>query len=177
MVKSNNNRYGTVARILHWGILGLVAIIFVTGHFAGDSMDNAFKIFLLRFHVPLGMSVLLLTLFRIFWWWRLDKKPAPLDTTSVNQTRLAKIAHVFLYVLPLVMVGSGIGMMVLTGAGEELFFKDVGVLPDFTKVPPRFAHGIAAKVFMGIVVLHLAGALFHHFWLKDGTFKRMWFGG
>jgi cytochrome b len=36
--------------------------------------------------------------------------------------------------------------------------------------------GVIAKIFVVLIAVHVAAALFHHFVLGDGLLKRMWFG-
>lgn len=176
-MRSDDKKYGGVAKGLHWGIALLIVGLLISGTIVDGSDANSTKIMVLRAHVVVGISVLGLVLFRIFWWLKLDRKPAPIGDVRDMKSRLAGFVHILLYVVPLGMVASGIGMMVLTGAGEALFFQTGVALPDFEKVPPRAAHGIGAKLFIGLIALHSAAALYHHFGVKDNTLKRMWFSG
>ena len=60
--------------------------------------DAAAKAAVLRVHVPLGVTILLLTLARIGWWFFADKKPAPVPMPRW-QDRLARTVHVLFYVV------------------------------------------------------------------------------
>jgi cytochrome b561 len=75
------------------------------------------------------------------------------------------------------MALSGIAMASLTDL-PSILFGDAGVpLPKtFDDFVPRKVHGVAAKVIIGLVSLHLLGALYHRVLRKDGLLRRMWFG-
>jgi cytochrome b561 len=50
-------------------------------------------------------------------------------------------------------------------------------LPDSFAVFPTFrAHAALATLLAILIVVHIAAALYHQFVLKDGLFRRMWFG-
>ncbi len=83
--------------------------------------------------------------------------------------------HLLFYVVILGMIASGIGIMVLSGAGSIIFGQG-GVLPDFWKFAPRVPHGIGARLLFALLVLHVGAALYHHVVLRDGLLWRMWFG-
>jgi cytochrome b561 len=42
--------------------------------------------------------------------------------------------------------------------------------------PTRVIHGAIAKVLVALIAVHASAALYHHFVLRDGLLKRMWFG-
>ncbi len=73
------------------------------------------------------------------------------------------------------MVPSGIGMLAPSGAAPIIFGGDGALLPDFSKYPPRLAHGIGARLLLALLALHASAALYHHFVRRDGLLRRMWF--
>ncbi len=91
------------------------------------------------------------------------------------QDRSARAVHFLFYVVILGMTASGIGMMVLSGAGPIIFGAEAAVLPDFWDYLPRTPHGIGARALIALFVLHAGAALYHHFFKKGGLVGRMWF--
>ncbi len=132
---------------------------------------------ILQFHVPMGMAVAILTLARIVWWWRFDTKPTAHEHGPRWRTLSARAVHVLFYIIILGMAASGIGMLVLSGAGLILFGGAQGVLPDFHAYLPRVPHGIGARVLLFLFIIHAGAAFYHHFIKRDATLKRMWFAG
>ena len=92
------------------------------------------------------------------------------------QDRLSRTVHCLFYVVILGMSTSGIGMMVLSGAGPIIFGRSAGTLPNFWDYLPRVSHGIGAWAMVALLILHGGAALYHHFFKRDGLLQRMWFG-
>lgn len=175
-MKSSSTKYGSVAVTIHW--LSAVAILAMlgSGFRAASLTDSAAKEAILMFHVTLGLVILVLTLLRLFWWWRVDQKPKPVAGDPAWQTLSAKGIYVLFYVVILGMVASGIGTIALSGAGSILFGADVGPLPNFSEELPRVPHGLGARLMVALFMLHAGAALYHHFIKKDGLIWRMWLG-
>jgi cytochrome b561 len=172
-MKSTANGYGSVAVTIHWLTAGLVAILIVTGFRAGFSTEAAAKVAALRIHLPVAVAVLLLTLVRLVWWWRFDRKPPLAEGVPDWQGATARWAHRLLYLLLLGLLASLIAMSVLGGLPDALF--GTAPLPELSELPPRTGHGLAARLLVAVLLLHAGAALLHHIVLKDATLRRMWF--
>lgn len=175
-LKSTPTRYGTVAITIHWiTALALVGLV-LSGWRAEDMADDAAKIGVLRIHTAVGVSVLLLTVARILWWIAVDKKPA----YPAGQPRWQQIAssavHGLLYLALLLMAGSGIATMALSGAGDIVWGGVAAPLPDFRQFAPRGVHGLGASLLILLSLLHIAAALYHQFVLRDRLLARMGLG-
>jgi cytochrome b561 len=175
ILKSTSDQYGTVAVSIHWVSAVLVLILIGSGFRAANTVDPAAKAAILRVHVPIAIGVLALMLLRIVWWWGFDRKPGPVAGSPHWQERTAQVVHVLFYIVILGMIASGIGMLALSGAAPLIFGGDGALLPDFSKYPPRLPHGIGARLLLGLLVLHVGAALYHHFVRHDGLLWRMWF--
>jgi cytochrome b561 len=125
--------------------------------------------------VPVAVAVLALTILRIVWWWRFDRKPGPVAGSPRWQERTAQAVHVLFYVVVLGMIASGVGMLVLSGAAPMILAAEGTPLPDFWKYPPRLPHGIGGRLLLALLALHAGAALYHHFVRRDGLLRRMWF--
>ncbi len=174
-LRSTNDRYGSVAIAVHWLSAVLIFGLIASGFRAAATVDAAAKASLLRVHAVAGVLVLALTLFRLAWWLFADCKPDPLSASRLME-RAASTVHALFYVVILGMAASGIGMMVLSGAGPVIFGGQGGPLPDFFQYPPRIPHGLGARLLIIALVLHVGGALYHHFIARDRIFARMGFG-
>ncbi|NOZ32533.1 MAG: cytochrome b [Alphaproteobacteria bacterium] len=172
-MKSTNATFGTVAKSLHWLSALFIIGLLVSGFRSGFSNDVAAKAAILQFHIPIAILVLLLTTVRIVWWIFFDKKPAPAGSSPAWQETASRWTHRTLYLLIILMLGSGITLSLISGAPDAVF--GTAPLPEFQDYTPRIAHGILARVLVAIVLLHVGAALFHHFFQKDDTLRRMWF--
>jgi cytochrome b561 len=175
-IKSTQTKYGTVAVTIHWLSALLILALLGTGFCAANTIDPVAKAQILSVHAPLGIAILILTLIRIAWWRFADHKPDPVSGSSAWQNRGARIVHVLFYVVIIGMSASGIGMFVLSGAGEIIFGGGIEPLPDFNDYSPRIPHGIGARIFVALLLAHVGAALYHHSIKRDNALRRMSFG-
>ncbi len=176
-VKSTKSAYGTIAVTIHWLSAILIIALLGSGFRAASTVDPDAKAQILAVHAPLGVAILLLTVARIAWWWFADRKPESVPDTPAWQDISARAVHLLFYIVILGMAASGIGMFVLSGAGQIIFAGMPGQLPDFQNFLPRTPHGFGARAMVLLLVVHTAAALYHHFVKKDGLLIRMWFRG
>ncbi len=170
-------RYHVSLRVLHWLIAVMLVAMLFTGTFVlGETLNaDPNKLSVLRMHMIGGGLVLVLTLLRLFFRMK-TAHPAPLLTGNVWADRLAPSVHWLLYVLVLVMAGSGMGIALQAGLPVILFAGQGSLPQDFNDLLPRSVHGAIATVLFLFIALHVAAALYHQFIKKDGLLARMGFG-
>ncbi len=173
-VKSTQSKYGVIAVIIHWLSVVLILALLATGFRADGMEDAASKTAFLRIHVPLGATILLLTLARVCWWLFADNKP-PSIPMPTWQDRASRTVHVLFYVVILGMAASGIAMIAASGAASVIFGGSSEALADFWEYPPRLPHGLGGRAIIVLFVFHAGAALYHHFLIRDGLLRRMWF--
>lgn len=171
-LKGSANRYGRVAAMTHWLSASAILAMIPLGFIATHTSDPARVAALLRLHLPLGLIVLALTLARAAWW-LVDIRPAPPTGQARWQQRLASGSHLLLYILILLLCGSGIGVIVLSGAAPHIFSGAADKLPDFVAFPPMTVHALGAFALVGMLVLHVAAVVYHQFWRRDRLLARM----
>lgn len=174
--KSGTDRYGAIVIAIHWLSAGAILTLFALGISAANTGNPAVQAGSLRVHVPLGILVALLTILRLVWW-LFDRRPAPLAGMPRWQVSTERVVRVLLYALILLMAASGIAVMLLSGAGAVLFFGAPKPLPNFFwRFPPMNAHFAAAIALLALAALHVAAALYHHFYRRDRLLARMGLG-
>jgi cytochrome b561 len=87
---------------------------------------------------------------------------------------VAKGTHVALYLIVLLLAASGIATLVLSGAMPAIIAGTA--LPDFDTVLPRAVHGLASKLLLVVLALHIGAALYHQFIRRDHLLARMGLG-
>ncbi len=105
-------------------------------------------------HTIAGLLIFVLMIWRVVLRLRHGAPPPPVDEHPALRF-LAAAVHVLFYVLLLGMPLSG---AVAWFGGFAL---------------PAQAHGVAAKVLIALVILHVVAALAHRFWFKSGVMERM----
>jgi cytochrome b561 len=169
------SRYQPLLVALHWLLALMIIGLLCLGFFVLADMPNSDpkKLDILVWHMAGGMSVLVLMIPRLIIRIR-SARPATATTGSPLLDRLGSIAHDSLYVIVFLMIASGW----LTGWFISGAFQPNGEsLPSSFAVFPTFrAHAALATLLAALIAVHIAAALYHQFVLKDGLFRRMWFG-
>lgn len=174
-LKGTAGRYGALEIGLHWISAAAILALLAVGFSAAITSDIDLKARLLRFHVPLGTLVLVLTLTRLVWW-LFDVRPDDPAGQPRWQAMTAHAVHGLLYLVLIVMSSSGIGLLILSGAGAILFAGAPGPLPDFLDFPPMVVHAIGVFTLLGLLGLHVGAAAYHQIWKRDRLLARMGVG-
>lgn len=171
-------RYHPLLVSLHWLLFALILLSLGVGFFVLRNMPNSDpqKIGILLVHMSAGMAILALMAVRLAV--RLWTSHPPQASIGVRLAdRLAKPVHYGFYVLVLMMAATGLATALLAGLNEIVFQGSGEPLPaDLGVYPTRVAHGYAASIFVVLIGMHAAAALYHQFVRKDGLAGRMWFG-
>ena len=174
--RNTSTSFGSVTRALHWLMVILVFAALVLGNrIANMEMSlSALKFF--GYHKSLGVSVLALIVLRILWH-RITPPPTPIQSGVGWQDGLAKTIHRTFYVLLVAMPLTGWAASSATGIDTVIFGR--WTLPAIAPVSERWEevgfaiHGVIAKLLVAVILLHIAGALYHALVKRDGTLRRM----
>lgn len=162
-------------RMFHWGMAALVLAMLAAGLLMVKSLEP-WQLTVLSLHKAFGLLALVLVSFRLVNRLR-HQLPALPDDLPAAQKTLAKASHYLLYGLLFAMPLSGYAMQYYAGRPIEVFgwFRlpaalevDIGLYSVF-----RELHSILALSLLALIMLHVAGALYHHFIRKDKVLKTM----
>lgn len=169
-------RYHPLLVVFHWVIAFLIVLMLLIGFTQlGNTPNDDAKIRLLGLHMPIGISILILTIIRLFVRF-FTKKPEPATAGNPVLDKIGVAVHYLLYLAALGMGISGMGISVLAGL-PAIVFERSGPLPvDFAAFPPAIGHSFTAFVLSGLITMHVGAALYHQFIRRDGLLNRMWFG-
>ncbi len=171
-------RYHPLLVALHWlvAVLVIVALVFGTLRLTELPNDDPEKLFALRAHMSIGITVAVLMLVRLVTR-AVTATPPHATTGNALADKVGVATHWVLYLLVFAMVGSGMATARAADLPAILFGGSGAPLPeDFRVYSPRIAHGIIATLLGLLLLLHIAAALFHQVVRKDALFARMWFG-
>ena len=169
-LKSSPHQYGQIALFLHWMIAICLFSALISG-FAVDKIGPTAGI-MLFLHMIFGFLSAVLTGIRILWWLLIDKRPDPV-LPSRPVSLLVSFVKFFLYLLPVGMGISGMALLFNSGAMDLFPFLGSEMLPDFEEIKPRRPHGFGAKLLALMITLHITGALYHLYWIRDVTRMRI----
>lgn len=144
---------------LHWLVFALIGLQYLFHDAISNAWDRiaqggeaGFNPLVLA-HVAGGALVLIFAL------WRLGLRarhgaPAPLEGNKI-QLIIAKLTHVGLYAL----------MILMPISGSVAWFGGIDAAAQ--------GHNVMKIILLALIALHVIGALWHHFVLRDGTMARM----
>ncbi len=178
----NSSDYTPTAKTLHWLIALFIFVLFPLGWVMGD-FSGVQKFQAYNFHKSLGITVLALLVLRIIW--RLFN-PVPELPASMpeRQKKAAHALHYLLYLTIFAVTLAGWAVISTSSRPSVLFqltsFPQLPWLSDLAAADKKAYHHLFEEVheFLGwallvLVVVHIAGALYHGIVLKDGVFSSM----
>ncbi|ETX14679.1 cytochrome [Roseivivax halodurans JCM 10272] len=180
--RNATDRYGTVAKAFHWttalGIfLNLAVGVLAAWLPTGSEAEVARKASVFSVHKTLGVAIFAVALLRIVWAVT-QPKPAPLHPERRAETLLADTVHWLLYgSLVLVPLSGWIGHAASEGFARILW--PLGQSLPLVPKSPRLAetawalHYVLIWVLVIAIAAHVAGALKHHYVVRDETLRRM----
>lgn len=189
-LKNNPNNYGVIAKWIHWIVallfLGSYSTVYYRHWFTEEKTPDNWTA--LQLHLSIGITVAVIVVLRIIWR-NMNQQPDP-EPGSKLAHLAAHLGHYALYAVMILMPITG---YVGTGANTEYFF-----LFDIPKFESTWVYqwlvtdwmGLTFKEFeapidffhkeiMGewlvriLIIGHIFAALYHHFFKKDRTLKKM----
>ena len=173
-------RYNGFSIALHWILALSLGLMFGVGLYMADLPFSPQRLKLYNWHKWAGVTILALSLIRLLW--RFTHRPPALPRTVIRampgwQLRTYHATHGLLYLLFFVV--PLVGWVYTSAAGFSVVWFGVLPLPDFVAPDKGLAalikpwHGYFAFALAGLVALHVAAALKHHWIDRDGLLKRM----
>jgi len=167
--------YGAAAKSLHWLVVVLLLAQFTLGWTMPHVGGKTLPVGLIFWHVSIGMLLLAVLLARLVW--RLVHPVPLLGGVPPWQNWTARVTHVLLYATVFVQILLGWANAAARAWKVDIF----GLAPLPWIVPAKSPIGMTAGdihddfafVLLGLITLHVAAALYHHFVLRDRVLWRM----
>lgn len=167
--------YDGLAKLLHWGIVALLAVQYAVGwimpHISARTPNESW----VSWHLSIGVAILFVMAFRFAW--RLFRPVALLPAEPLWQNRVAHVTHLVLYLL--VIINPVLGWAAASYRGWNVFLFGAIPLPALAAKGTPWAHTAGdvhiflIYVLLGVMALHVAGALYHHVFMRDRVLLRM----
>jgi cytochrome b561 len=178
--RNTTRSWGALSKALHWLIVLLIISQWVIAERA-DELTGLAKLKALGWHKSFGMTILMLAVVRLLWRW-MNPTPDLRAETKPWERGLAKISHVLLYALIFAMPITG--WLMSSAKAYSVSWFNLFAFPNLVGKNEqlfelmRDVHHALFKVLVAVAVLHIAGALKHHFIDRNDVLKRMLpFGG
>lgn len=174
---SSDARFGIIAIALHWSNALLMLGLFALGAYMTELkyLDPNYNISY-RVHKSLGILVFELTLLQILWTIS-TYHPSPLAGHKPWEKAAARLVHLVLYGMMLLIPFSGYAISSAEGQGVDFFnwYTLPAMLPHREGLADTAGkvHYYLAYGTLVLVALHILAALKHQLIEQDGTLSRM----
>ncbi|NOT17647.1 MAG: cytochrome b [Sulfuriferula sp.] len=169
--------YNIPAIVMHWLVALLIAATFPIAWIMVDMQDDSpEQLSLFSLHITIGVSVLMLAIARLVNRALRGVPAAPADTPAIVN-KLTSLVHFALYALLFIVPMSG--WVMSSAGGHDVSWLGLFTLPSIVVADDSLHHTMegvhetVANVLLGLIALHTAAALKHHFIQRDGVLARM----
>jgi cytochrome b561 len=170
-------------KVIHWTTVAVVIALLIIGWTmtSGLTMSGPVRGMLYGLHKSLGVFILFLTLFRLYW--RLTH-PAPLLPPGLRPWEILLVAVVHKSFYALLFLQPLTGWMIYTVSPRKTLFFGLFRIPDLPFLASlgnsktwldalEGAHATMASLLALLIVLHVGAAFKHHFMVRDDVLLRM----
>lgn len=163
-------------RTMHWASASLLIGSYATAWTVSLATSNAATMQLIRLHRAFGVLILAVTVIRFVWRRRTRMPELPADL-PLPQRVAARAAVIGLYTLLVLQPLLGLTASMLHG--DRLLLPGGLVVPNLLPVDRHLAHvvfevhGNVALLLLGLIGMHAAAALYHHFVRRDDVLAGM----
>jgi cytochrome b561 len=167
-------RYGTTAKAFHWTIVVLLIVQYAIGWLMPDVHGGPPGV-PMTWHISIGTVILALIVARFVW--RLTHPVAPESSLTAWQRLTSEAVHWILYLLVLLTALSG--WVFASARGWNVSWFLLAPLPMLTSGDRALVktldgwHQNFMWALLVVVGLHVAAALAHLFYYRDGVMRRM----
>ncbi len=175
---SQNDRYPRRLQFLHWSIAALIVVQLLLAGINANVYERhpGLSELAIQIHIQLGFVIFCFTVFRIAFRLRATVMPIPDEPVAIRYLR--RTVHFSLYGTVLALLATGYAK--LSSAGFDMTVLGLVALPALPFDPQvamaaQDAHRVAGWCFMGVVAIHLSGAVLHRRLFGNDVLSRMGF--
>lgn len=158
-------RYNPIMVVLHW----LTVILLLGAGLLSDSEGGTSPI---NIHMILGSLLLLVLVLRLIVRFT-TKRPIWARTGNPFLDKLGEFVHVGLYFFAFYILT--MGAVIASQRNLVGYVLGTGPVSRGNLALLRPLHELGWFAILGLLLLHVGGAVYHQFIIKDNLLKRMWF--
>lgn len=168
--------FSSPTKFFHW-LIAVIVILMLSGGFFLEDIPKQYAGVAFMMHKSIGLSILALMILRLLWILHAGRPPLP-GTVRPWERILSRIVQYGFYLFLILMPVSGWVMSVAAGR-VPTFFGLFNVPMPWITPNEHFSnvmfsvHQVIAWTLIVLVVLHVSGALKHHFIDRDDVLRKM----
>ena len=170
---NNVSEYGLISKLFHWFSAAVLIIQIPLGFYLVDLDFDEKRLTIESIHVLLGLSIFYLTLFRLIY--KIFNPTPPLSNSIFpGQRQIAKLNHIFLYVLIFMVTISGIFKKLFNGEILDIFFLSLEIQDNFDLADLFYnIHVLANYSLIALITLHILAVITHKLLFKENLLKKI----
>jgi cytochrome b561 len=168
--------FDRATRLIHWLTAALMLLVFVLAFSIDIAASRTSHIAFLQLHRSVGLTIWVLSLGRFVW--RCFAKYPNWPSDMSRSMQIAAMASEYaLYAL--LLTQPLLGLLQTNAHGDQVNLFFIGQLPALIEKNRQLAqtllglHKAVGFSLLGLIAVHAAAALFHHFWRRDDTLTAM----
>jgi len=178
VIRNTTTSWGWPAKLLHWIGAAAILILLIHGWWMTHMTPRPERLANYAWHSALGFDLLALMVLRILWRWVNPVPTQPVESKPWERYA-AHLGHAGLYLLIFVvsLTGWAVANTFRTPITKDLLGislpRIVGTIERSTRALVEETHMVFAYVLGALVMVHIVGALRHHFWKRNDVLRRM----
>jgi len=170
------HKYPLITRALHWIAALLIAAQFAIAWTMPEIERGTQPLGLIAWHVGIGLTILAVAFARLGWR-STHRMPAPPEGLSEALRLLSRATHHALYALLITL--PLLGWANASARGWHFRLADGIDIPNLVDKGSALGsaagdvHKVFSTIFLVVIGLHVAGAMYHALVLRDDTLKRI----
>ena len=175
MVKVKNDlslKFSLATKIVHWVSAVLISALIPLGIKMHEMEVSTQKLSLYKTHSIIGIVLLLLTIYRVYIYFK-HERPPHLKTGTKWNDKLAVWIHSAFYFVILLMTFTGVGINAAAGLINAYKSNDITQFPANIDVLPAEIHETFFIVTSVLILMHVGGFIKHWALNKENTIKRI----
>ena len=170
---NNLTEYGSISKFFHWLSATVLLIQIPLGFYLVGLEFDEKKLAVENLHVLLGLSIFILTLLRLVY--KIFNPTPPLSNSIFpGQKIIAKLNHIFLYILIFIISISGALKKLFNGEILDIFFLNLEIKDNFNLAELFYdIHIFGNYTLVTLISLHILAVIAHKIIFKENLIKKI----
>ncbi len=170
---NTTNEYGLISKIFHWITAAALFIQIPLGFYLVDLDFSSKRITIESIHVILGLCIFYIILGRLIFK-MFNPTPRLRNSIFFGQRLIAKLNHIFLYLVVFAITTSGVLKKLFNGEKLDFFFFTLKIKDNFDLSEIFYdIHIVSNYVLIALISLHIFAVIVHKLIFKENLIKKI----
>ncbi len=172
-ITNSLTEYGIISKFFHWLSAAVLIVQIPLGFYLVDMDFSEKRLTVESIHVTLGLSIFYLTIFRLIYK-TFNPTPDLQNSIFLGQKIIAKLNHIFLYMVILIITISGALKKLYNGEELDIFIFNLEIKDNFELAEIFYEiHIVGNYILIALITLHIFAVIIHKLLFKENLLKRI----